>query len=143
MLELDLGILFCGVVCQLVGMWLTQHKVMYTAALWLGILLALAASWHMYRTIDRAMDLGESAAKVLIAGNLLRYAVLVIVLGIIMVTNILNPLVVFLGCMMLKVAAYLQPFTHKLCNQFFHETDPVPEPMPEEAPESSEQDPQE
>lgn len=34
--------------------------------------------------------------------------------------------------MMMKVAAYIQPFTHKLCNMLFHETDPVPEPMPEE-----------
>lgn len=37
-----------------------------------------------------------------------------------------------LGYMTMKVAAYLQPFTHKLCNMFFHETDPVPEPLPED-----------
>jgi len=34
--------------------------------------------------------------------------------------------------MSVKVAAYLQPFTHKLCNKVFHEVDPIPEPMPVE-----------
>lgn len=41
LLELDLGILFCGMVCQLAGMWTAIHKGMYAAALWLGIVLAL------------------------------------------------------------------------------------------------------
>lgn len=142
-LELDLGILFCGLVCQLVGMWLVSRKGLYAAALWLGIGLALLAVQHMYRTLDKALDLGDGAAKVMVANNMLRYAVLIIILGIVMITDVLNPLIVFLGCMMLKVAAYLQPFTHKLCNMLFHETDPVPEPMPEEEPEGAEPEPME
>ena len=132
LLELDLGILFCGVICQLVGMWPAGHKALYTVALWLGILLALLGTWHMYKTLERALDLGDGAAKVMVTGGLLRYAVLCIILGVIMVTDVLNPLIVFLGYMTMKVAAYLQPFTHKLCNMFFHETDPEPQPMPEE-----------
>lgn len=139
LLELDLGILAGGVVCQLVGMWLVTQKGLYAASLWLGVLLALVGAWHMYRTIDRALDLGDGAAKVMVANNMLRYAVLAIVLGIVMITDVLNPLVVFLGYMMMKVAAYIQPFTHKLCNMFFHETDPVPEPLPEDETESEPQ----
>ncbi len=133
LLELNLGILACGMVCQFAGMWLARQKGSYAVALWLGIALALLGSWHMYRTIDRALDLGDGAAKAMIAGSMLRYGVLLIVLGIIMVTDLLNPLVVYLGYMMMKVAAYIQPFTHKLCNMVFHETDPVPEALPEEA----------
>lgn len=48
------------------------------------------------------------------------------------VTQALDPIVFFIGYMSLKVTAYLQPITHKLCNKLFHETDPEPEPMPEE-----------
>lgn len=132
LLELDLGILFCGIVCQLAGMWFAASTGLYAAALWLGILLALLGTWHMYRTLDRALDRGDGAAKAVVAGGLLRYAVLCIILGVIMLTDVINPLIVFLGYMMMKVAAYIQPFTHKLCNMFFHETDPVPESMPEE-----------
>lgn len=131
-LELGLGILFCGMVCQLVGMWFVGHKGLYSVSLWLGILLALLGIWHMYRTLDRALDLGDGAAKVMVSGSMLRYAVLAIILGVIMVTDVLSPLIVYLGYMTMKVAAYLQPFTHKICNMFFHETDPVPEPVPDE-----------
>lgn len=133
LLELDLGILFCGMVCQLVGMWFAGHsKGVYSISLWLGILLALLGTWHMYRTLNRALDLGDGASRVMVSGSMLRYAVLIIVLGIIIITDMLNPLIVYLGYMMMKVAAYLQPFTHKICNMCFHETDPVPEPMPDE-----------
>lgn len=132
LLELDLGILFCGVVCQLVGMWPAGHKGLYSVALWMGIALALVGSWHMYSTLSRALDLGDGAVRVMVTGNMLRYAVLAIILGIVMITDVLNPLIVYLGYMMMKVAAYLQPFTHKICNMFFHETDPVPEPLPDE-----------
>ena len=64
--------------------------------------------------------------------NMIRYAVVVIVFLIVLMTKVLNPLITFLGIMSLKVAAYLQPFTHKLCNKVFHEVDPIPEPLPEE-----------
>lgn len=132
LLELDLGILFCGVVCQLVGMWPAGHKGLYSVALWLGILMSLLGTWHMYGTLNRALDLGDGAARVMVTGSMLRYAVLAVILGIVMVTDVLNPLIVYLGYMTMKVAAYLQPFTHKICNMLFHETDPVPEPMPDE-----------
>ena len=139
LLELDLGILFGGVACQAVGMWFAGSRGLYAAALWLGILLALLGTWHMYRTLDRALDLGDGASRAVVTGGLLRYGILCIVLGVIMLTDVLNPLVVFLGYMMMKVAAYLQPFTHKLCNGFFHETDPVPAPLPEEGASGGEQ----
>ena len=58
----------------------------------------------------------------------------------IIMTETLNPLVVFLGYMSLKVTALIQPFTHKLCNKIFHETDPEPQPMPEEEVKEAEGD---
>jgi len=64
--------------------------------------------------------------------NMVRYICVVIVFVIILLTDILNPLITFMGVMTVKVAAYLQPFTHKLCNKIFHETDPVPESLPDE-----------
>ena len=132
LLELDLGIIFCGMVCQLAGIWLARHKGLYSISLCLGILLALLGTWHMFGTLNRALDLGDGAARVMVTGSMLRYAVLAIILGIVMITDVLNPLIVYLGYMMMKVAAYLQPFTHKICNMFFHETDPIHEPLPDE-----------
>lgn len=132
LLELCLGILFVGLLCQFIGMWFATDKLLYTVALWLGILLAFLTALHMYRTLDRALDYGTNATKMVTKANLVRYGCIVAVFCIVMITGVLQPLVTFLGLMSLKVAAYLQPFTHKLCNKIFHEVDPIAQPLPEE-----------
>ncbi len=137
LLELYLGIIFIGLMCQFIGMWFVSDKLLYTVALWLGVILALITVMHMYRTLDRALDLGADATKAVTKANLVRYGCIVVVFGIVLATGVLNPLITFMGLMSLKVAAYLQPFTHKLCNKFFHEVDPVPQLLPEEETEES------
>lgn len=132
LLELWLGILFTGLLVQFIGMWFVESKLFYSVALWIGIVLALLTVYHMCRTLDRVLDLGDGAQKAATKANLIRYGCIIIVFVIVMLTHVLNPLITFLGLMSVKVAAYLQPFTHKLCNKIFHETDPIPEPMPEE-----------
>ncbi|MBR4083405.1 MAG: hypothetical protein IKK33_03875 [Lachnospiraceae bacterium] len=132
LLELWIGILFTGLLCQFIGMWFADNKVLYSVALWIGIVLGLITVVHMYRTLDRALDLGAGAQKVVTTANLVRYGCVVIVFLIVLLTDVLNPLITFMGLMSVKVAAYLQPFTHKLCNKVFHEVDPIPEPMPVE-----------
>lgn len=134
--ELYVGIIFIGLLCQFIGMWFTTDKLHYTVALWLGVILALVTVMHMYRTLDRALDMGAEASKAVTKANLIRYGCIVLVFGIVLLTGVLNPLITFMGLMSLKVAAYLQPFTHKLCNKFFHEVDPIPQPLPEEEEES-------
>lgn len=94
--------------------------------------MAFITAVHMYRTLDKALDHGADAVKMVTKANLIRYGCIVIVFGIVLLTGVLNPLISFMGIMTLKVAAYMQPFTHKLCNKFFHEVDPIPQPLPEE-----------
>lgn len=132
LLEMYLGLVFWGLVCQLVGMWFVQDKFFYSISLWFGILLASVSVFHMYRTLDRALDLGEEATKMIFRGYMIRYVFVILIFAIIMVTEVMNPLIVFLAYMGMKVTALFQPITHKLCNKVFHETDPIPEPLPEE-----------
>ena len=133
LLEMHMGMLFFGFICQLVGAFFVKEQVYYAISLWFGVAFALAGSVHMCRTLDRALYRGRDAAGIVTRGYLFRYAVVAAVLIVVSMTESLNPLVFFLGYMSLKVTAYLQPITHKLCNRLFGETDPVPEPMPEEA----------
>lgn len=133
LLEMHLGILFLGIVCQLIGAFLVKNQFFYAISLWFGILLAMTSAVHMYRTLDRALDYDEkTAAKLIFRGYLIRYVLLVLFLLIIIKTGVMNPLIVFMAYMSLKVTALVQPLTHKLCNRFFHETDPIPEPLSEE-----------
>lgn len=132
LLELCLGIAFLGFLCQIIGMWFAESKLYFSLALWLGVILAFVTAVHMYRTLDKALDCGADAVKMVTRANLIRYGCIVVVFGIVLFTGVLNPLISFMGLMTLKVAAYMQPFTHKLCNKFFHEVDPIPQPLPEE-----------
>lgn len=114
---LMLGIIFFGVLCQVTGVWFVADKLRYSTGLWLGILTALFMAFHMAWSLDRAMDFGEGATKLMTQHNLLRYGVVLIVMGIVVMTDIGNPLMTFLGLMALKVAAYLQPITDKIFNK--------------------------
>ncbi len=148
LLEMHIGMVFFAVVCQVAGVLCAMAgKVLedqwnYALSLWFGIVLAMLSAVHMYRTLDRSLDLGEAAAKMIFKGYVIRYVLIILIMLIIIMTKIMNPLVVFLGYMSLKVTALMQPITHKLTNKFFRETDPEPEPMPieeEGAPDDTEQ----
>lgn len=126
-----IGILFFGAVCQIVGALIVERQGFFARSLWFGIAFAFAAATHMYRTIERALNCGADARTLVVRGYFFRYAMIAAALAVVAVTGVMNPLIVFLGYMSLKVTAYIQPLTHKLCNILFHETDPVPEPLEE------------
>lgn len=123
LLEMWTGTLACGVICQLVGAFLVKDQLLYALSLWFGIVLSMVSALHMYRTLDRALDFDEkTASKLIVRGYMTRYLALIVILGILMVTKLLNPLIVFMAYMSLKVTAFIQPFTHKFYNKIFHET---------------------
>ena len=137
LLEMHIGMLFFGLLCQVAGVLCTlaglevlQAQWGYSLSLWFGVVLAMLSAIHMYRTLDRSLDQGEAAVKLIFKGYGIRYVLIVLIMLIIITTKIMNPRVVFLGYMSLKVTALMQPITHKLTNYYFQETDPEPEPMP-------------
>ena len=132
LLEMHTGMLLFGLICQIVGAFITKNQLRYAESLWFGILFAAVGSIHMARTLDRALIDPSCTAKVLTRGYILRYIAVAAIFIAISLTGVLNPLIVFLGYMSMKVTAYLQPLTHKFYNKLFHETDPVPQPLPEE-----------
>ncbi|MCI9438162.1 MAG: ATP synthase subunit I [Lachnospiraceae bacterium] len=132
LLEMHVGMLFYGIVCQLAGVLLVGNRWSFAASLWFGIAFAVAGSIHMCRTLERALPCGGDASGIVTRGYLFRYVMVAAVLVVISVTEAMNPLVFFLGYMSLKVTAYLQPITHKLCNRLFREEDPEAEPLTED-----------
>ena len=123
LLELCAGILFWTGICLVVGCVLVKEPLEYLAALLLGTVLAWITTYHMYRTLDKALNLWSDAAKVVTTANIVRYVSIVIVFLCVWLTGKLNPLYSFFGLMTLKAAAYTQPLTHKVCNKIFHEED--------------------
>ena len=120
LLELIFGIFFYGIICQVIGGLLVEDKLSYSSGLWIGIITAVAAAIHMLYSIERVLDFDEGTSqKKMQAQSIIRYAGIVIIMGIVMINGVTSPLAAFLGLMGLKVAAYLQPFTHKLLIRFF------------------------
>ena len=114
LIELMCDILVYGVIGQLVILCFFHDKASTSIGWWIGVLTAVLSAYHMWWGLDRALDLGEKAAvKLITSYNLLRYAAIVIIMGIVMLTEIGNPLAAVFGVFGLKAGAYMQPFIHK------------------------------
>ena len=126
-LELQSGIVLFGVVCQLTAMWFVPNMLKFTIGLWLGIAVAMAAGLHMWGSLKKAFDgfEGDVTKKITQAG-IIRYVVIVICFAAVAVSDVGEPIAMFVGIMALKIGAYVQPFTHKFYNKIFGESDPVP-----------------
>ena len=113
--ELLIGILIWGACWQAGGVWFVKDKAGCSLGLWAGIVTAEFCAVHMYRSLDRALDLSEKdAQKYMMSRSMMRYGLIIVVLLILMITEAGNPLCGFLGVMGLKAAAYLQPLLHKV-----------------------------
>jgi hypothetical protein len=129
---MHIGMLGYGVTCQLLliiilGLVMDKHLGYVSLSLWSGLVLAFIGLQHMNRTLERALGNGGKAAGVMFGGYILRYIVLALAAVVVARTGALNVLILFLGYMGMKAAALSQPFTHKMCNAYFQETDPMPE----------------
>lgn len=115
LIELICGILVYGVIGQIVILFFLHDKIWLSIGWWIGVLCAVLSAYHMWWGLDRALDLGEKdAVKQITSYNMLRYAGIVIIMGVVMVTEIGNPLAAVFGVLGLKAGAYMQPLIHKM-----------------------------
>lgn len=113
--ELILGILVYGIAVELIGVWFVTDKIRYSTGLLIGIVLACGMAINIAIVLEDAVSImGENHAQAkIVAKSLMRYAVVAIVFFVMMYFNLGNLFTAFIGVMGLKVAAYLQPLTHK------------------------------
>ncbi len=127
LLELWSGMIAFGLIAEIFVLIFSKTRLIHSGSLWLGLIMGIASSIHMYKSLDRALDFPEAAAKKKITFSyIIRYTVVVLAFALICITKFFNPILVFLGYMTLKAGALIQPKTHKIYNLMFHETDPVP-----------------
>lgn len=119
--ELEIGIMIFGLLCQ-IFVFLPKDKLGYSIGLWIGIMTAALAAFHMWYTLDKGLDFDEkSAIGYLGRQNVIRYIVIVAIMITVAVSGIGNPLAVFLGIMGLKASAYMQPVTKKISKLLYGE----------------------
>lgn len=119
--ELWTGILAFGILCSVVAFFVNNPG-LYILCLLIGILSALAAGYHMWWSIDRALDLGEEGAtKSIRLQFLIRYLFLTAVLAFTGIFFGSYVLAAFLGILGIKVGSYLQPVSKKLSTAIYGE----------------------
>jgi len=119
--ELEIGILLFGILCQLPVFWV-KDKGGYSLGLWIGIVTAALGTFHMWWSLDRALELPEKAAvRSMSTHNIFRYLLYVAVIGIAAVTEIANPLSAFLGIMSIKASAYMHFITRRISVKIYGE----------------------
>lgn len=109
-----MGIAAYGIIFEIVLLFFSRNPV-YSACLWIGIILALAGAVHMWWSLNRGLDLPQKAAvKSMSTQNIIRYVTIAAVLAVLMCTDFANPIFAFCGYMGMKVSAYLNPLIHRL-----------------------------
>lgn len=112
-----IGIVSFGAVCQAAGFFLVSDKADFAIGLWIGVGIAIFMSFHMAHSLNSTVERDVKGAQAAaIRQNIIRYLVVVIVFGILMLTRTGNPLAAFLGVMGLKFSAYVQPIFSKRTN---------------------------
>ena len=116
--ELLMGILFYGIIVEVLIFCFSKEIKYMSIGLWIGVLLAMAAAVHMWWGLNKGMELGDGATKYVLSQNMIRYGVIVAAFAVLCLLDVGNPLAAFAGIMGLKAGAYLQPFTHKIKTKF-------------------------
>ena len=124
--ELMAGILTAGAVIQAaelllaaVNPELTGSVSSFAIGLWIGVATALGLSVHMYRSIDRALDMQSGDAEgYMRRAYLLRTVIILAMAGAVHFLKLGYVMAAFVGVLCLKFGAFLQPLMHKLREKF-------------------------
>lgn len=117
--DLCLGILLYGVVFEIILLFFSR-KPSYSIGLWIGVILAVAGSVHMWWSLNRSLDMvSKDAGKTVGSNNLIRYFVIVLVFLALVYTDFANPIFAFCGYMGMKISAYLNPVIRRISEKVF------------------------
>ena len=115
LVELWIGTLILALPCEIVLLVFFEDRLNKSLGLLFGVLANMLLTLHMERTISKALDLDEKGAKaVAISGYFIRYMFVFVLLAVCAFTKAADPVCAFLGLMLRKPAAYIQPHTHRI-----------------------------
>lgn len=116
--ELSLNCMILGVLIEIICIFLPFSLVKLSIGLWIGVAVSIAMAASIENSVTRSVEMGENGSvRYMRKQSILRYVFIIVGFGLILVYDIGNPLACFAGVMTLKVAAYLQPFTHKVLSK--------------------------
>ncbi len=126
LLELICGILASGAGIEVIDLIVTGVYVQFSGlrfrfamGLWIGILVAIGLASHMYRSIDRALDMQPKDAEgYMRRAYLLRTVIILLAAAAVHYLKLGYVMAYFVGVLCLKFGAFLQPLMHKFLGKF-------------------------
>jgi hypothetical protein len=120
--ELMAGIVVSGVVIQIADLIISaifpqfkSARFLFATGLWIGVAAALLLSIHMYRSIDRALDMSSGDAETYMRKTyMLRTLAILAIAAAVHFLQLGYVMATFLGVLCLKFGAFLQPLMHTL-----------------------------
>lgn len=113
--DLLLGEIIYFVLGEIIILLVAPDKWGFFFGFLIGTLLAIGILIHMTLSVEDSVSMYEEEAfKHTRKNHVLRILIVLIVFFLIIFLDIANILAVLIGVMSLKVAAYIQPITHKL-----------------------------
>lgn len=121
LLELIVGILISGAVIQLVAVAVSGFRAEFASGFWIGIAAAIGLAVHMYRSIDRALDMDpKDAEKYMRRAYMIRALAILATAGVVAYLKLGYAMATFIGVFCLKFGAFLQPLTHRVLGKRNH-----------------------
>lgn len=112
--DLLTGALLYGIIVEIVGMIMVENRLSYTLGILVGYICVVLMVCHMYLTLEKALDMEpEQASKFSTRNNLLRYAILVVVLILVAWVPKVSVVAVIIMIFGMKISAFLQPVISK------------------------------
>ena len=112
--EMISGVFVFGLICQLTVIWFIENKAGFSLGLWLGIIVAIGYTIHMWWSIGQYLYMGTHAPGLARKHMAIRYLVVAVVLCGAAVINQIEFLAVVLGVLGIKVGAFMQPLLRKV-----------------------------
>ena len=113
LIDLWIGICVYFLLFETIGLIFVPNRLTYTLGLLTGCVTAAFLAWHMYDSLDTALDRGEEdAVKHSKKSSALRLLVMLVVALAGMKFSLLSFPAVIIGILGLKISAFFQPYTN-------------------------------
>lgn len=119
MIELILGIVLYFLAGEVLVLLFAQRKLYETIGFVAGVLASLAMIVHMAYSIETSVSMGEEEAlKHIRIAYIIRIIIALAVFGILFFFKLGDVVATLFGMLSMKVAAYIQPITHKVTQKY-------------------------
>lgn len=113
LVDLWIGIVLYFIIFEIIGIIFVENRLSYTIGLLIGCILGAFMAWHMYDSIDTALDMPEEdAVKYMRKKSIFRWLVMLGVTFAGMKFTIMSVPALLIGILGLKIAAFCQSYTN-------------------------------